>query len=288
MPKVILHSTYVTVVPIDKDVRLELDQQVEVFRDRYPKKAREPGTIRILHLCEPPVIKSPRKKLPRHAHEFDHILTYDPWVLKRYPQAQKFVYGTTFVDKAPDNREFSISTVVGTKLISKGHHLRQKFLKKAGKIRNPFRWFFSNQYEEDNIPIPAGGLKLGDDKSAVFRSQFHVAIENCRMPDYFTEKVMDCFMTKTVPIYWGCTNVADYFNPGGIITCKSLGALVKACNNITPDTYSRMQAAIDENYERAQKYVNLADRLADKIRELVGEQQVASKCSPNGEKAFSG
>ena len=275
MPKVIVHSDYKTVVPISSSLPIDkgglgsVEQTIEVFQDKYPKKPREPDTIRVLYLCEPPVIKSPRKKLPRHAHDFDYILTFDPWVLKRYPQAHKFVYGTIFTHKTPADREFSISTVVGTKLTSKGHRLRQKFLTRRNKIKTPFRWYFSQQYEEKGVKMPSNGFTLGDDKSPVFTSKFHVAIENCSMPDYFTEKIMDCFVTRTVPIYWGCKNISDYFNTDGIIVCKNLRALVRACNSITPETYTKMQAAMEENYERAQNYIHLGERLARKIEELI-------------------
>jgi len=34
---------------------------------------------------------------------------------------------------------------------------------------------------------------------------------------YFTEKILDCFRTRTVPIYWGCTNIREHFEADGII-----------------------------------------------------------------------
>jgi hypothetical protein len=41
--------------------------------------------------------------------------------------------------------------------------------------------------------------------------KFSLAIENSRYKDYFTEKIVDCFLTDTVPIYYGCPNITDYF-----------------------------------------------------------------------------
>ena len=46
---------------------------------------------------------------------------------------------------------------------------------------------------------------------------FHVAIENVRQPHYFTEKLLDCFLTNTMPIYWGCPNIGAYFDTSGMI-----------------------------------------------------------------------
>lgn len=42
--------------------------------------------------------------------------------------------------------------------------------------------------------------------------QFSIAIENCNEYGYFTEKIGDCILTDTTPIYMGCPNIQDYFN----------------------------------------------------------------------------
>ena len=47
---------------------------------------------------------------------------------------------------------------------------------------------------------------------------FSIAIENSRNGCYFTEKILDCFTTRTVPIYWGCPDIGDYFDMNVIIT----------------------------------------------------------------------
>ncbi len=40
---------------------------------------------------------------------------------------------------------------------------------------------------------------------------FHLAIENYRGPHHWTEKLADPFLSGCFPIYYGCTNAADYF-----------------------------------------------------------------------------
>ena len=44
---------------------------------------------------------------------------------------------------------------------------------------------------------------------------FSVAIENA--DDWFTEKILDCFLTGTVPVYYGTPSITKWFNPDGII-----------------------------------------------------------------------
>lgn len=38
-----------------------------------------------------------------------------------------------------------------------------------------------------------------------------IAIENSSQKNYFTEKLIDCFMSWSMPIYWGCPNIFDLF-----------------------------------------------------------------------------
>jgi FkbM family methyltransferase len=44
--------------------------------------------------------------------------------------------------------------------------------------------------------------------------KFSLAIENSEHINYFTEKIVDCFLTWTKPLYWGCPNIAEYFPNG--------------------------------------------------------------------------
>ena len=39
---------------------------------------------------------------------------------------------------------------------------------------------------------------------------FHIAIENFTTPYYMSEKVLNCFICSTMPIYWGCQNIGNY------------------------------------------------------------------------------
>ena len=59
------------------------------------------------------------------------------------------------------------------------------------------------------------------DKSEMFTdSMFHVAIENTSHKNYFTEKLHDCILTHTIPIYWGCPNISEFYNTDGLFCLK--------------------------------------------------------------------
>jgi hypothetical protein len=52
--------------------------------------------------------------------------------------------------------------------------------------------------------------------------RYSIAIENSQVPHYWTEKIADCFLAGTVPIYWGCPNIEDYFPSDAMIRLESL------------------------------------------------------------------
>lgn len=42
------------------------------------------------------------------------------------------------------------------------------------------------------------------------KNMFAVAIENTNHRGYFTEKILDLFLLRSIPIYWGCSNIGDF------------------------------------------------------------------------------
>ena len=96
-----------------------------------------------------------------------------------------------------------------------------------------------------------------DSKKWVFNSQFSIAIENSTEEDWFSEKLLGCFEALTVPIYIGCPNILDYFDPRGMIIVKSLKELMEVTNSLTPETYQRMLPYLKENRKRALKILSL-------------------------------
>ena len=90
---------------------------------------------------------------------------------------------------------------------------------------------------------------------------FHIAVENTKHNNYFTEKIIDAFLTKTLPIYWGCPNIDKYFNKDGILTFETEEELFNIVNNLTPEFYFSKLETIIKNYHTALSYVNYVERL---------------------------
>ena len=82
------------------------------------------------------------------------------------------------------------------------------------------------------------------------RYAFSIAMENSREDFYFTEKLIDCILMGTVPIYWGCPSIARYFDPRGILSFSSLNELGQILDSLSWQLYKSLQSYIVENFHR--------------------------------------
>lgn len=188
------------------------------------------------------------KILKTKMDKFHYVLTYDKSLVETDPS--KFLYyaiGGCWI--AEDKRVISpktelVSMIASAKNSTPGHKLRHEIVKAfPGRIS-----FFGS------IAQPIAEKSLG---LAPYR--FSVAIENCVIDDYFTEKIIDCFATGTVPIYWGTSHIDQYFDPKGMIQFTTVDELQAILDDLSPARYEAMMPAIEENFRRAKSYMIAED-----------------------------
>ena len=93
---------------------------------------------------------------------------------------------------------------------------------------------------------------------------------NAKHNHYFTETLVDTFRCGTVPIFWGCDNIGEYFNEKGILRFNTGPELIKILDNLSEQKYHEMMPYIEENYEIAKKYVCVDDVIAENIIKTLG------------------
>jgi len=77
---------------------------------------------------------------------------------------------------------------------------------------------------------------------------FNIVIENVNYNNWYN-KIGDNFATRTVPIYWGCPNLAKFgYDEKGIIRFNNKEELLDIINNLTPEKYYEMLPSIEHNY----------------------------------------
>ena len=75
--------------------------------------------------------------------------------------------------------------------------------------------------------------------------KFSIAMENSEGDGYVSEKIVDSFISGTIPIYYGDYTIDEYINPKSFILIKNEENIEKKINYIKE---------IDQNYE---KYTNI-------------------------------
>jgi hypothetical protein len=121
-----------------------------------------------------------------------------------------------------------VSMIASNKRMCREHLYRQEIVKK-----------FSGQCDH----FGRGFNEIKDKEDGLKDYCFSFALENATYPNMFTEKITDCFMTGTIPIYYGITNIGDYFNTDGIIILTDNFKI----EDLTFELYYSKMVAVKEN-----------------------------------------
>lgn len=270
--KVKFHYSY----PISLDI--DCNKQVDVYIDQFTTEPIPKDSLRIVILQEPwrePLVPLVQK----HKDCYTHLLTYQEDVLDSNPKARLFHFPNTWIkDYKFPKKEFSVSTVVGGKKFMPGHELRHELWRNRDQINIPKKFYLSGNAKHSHSFVKfneadyTDQLVLGASKEPLFDSMFHIVIENCSIANYFSEKLIDCFQTKTIPIYWGCTNIGEYFNLKGIIVVKSIDQIMNVCTNISDDYYECLLPYIEENYLLSNKWCDQDEQLKNGVNLILKEE----------------
>jgi hypothetical protein len=225
---------------------------------------------------EPESIIRVKDYLISNWRNFKYIITFNQEVLDSCPNAREYIHGTVWITQPEyssinvNSKQFRISTIVGNKNLTDGHRLRHQLL-------NNEKLFPSIEFFVSIIPPPTTLKNLlakkkqivGPSKFKTFQYfQFQVVIENSRQTNYFTEKLMDCLITKTIPIYWGCPNISKFFDTTGWIIFDDLSDLKFKLGLLTPEYYSSYENVINSNFQRCLEYVKIGDNINKTLRSL--------------------
>jgi hypothetical protein len=107
-------------------------------------------------------------------------------------------------------------------------------------------------------------------REALAPFRFSVAMENAASDFYFTEKLVDCLLTETVPIYFGCPSIDMLFDPRGMLRFATLDELNRHLDRLTPELYDEMRPYALANKEavvakRWHNHAGLLSRLSDQL-----------------------
>lgn len=227
------------------DLRLE-----EAIGDPTPKKIAlliEPRGLSAKHYLDAWELRS----------HFHTILTYDRSLIDKGEPFKFYPVGGSWISRweiFEKTREVSI--LVSDKHTTKGHQLRHAIV---DRFREEI-----HVYGEPYTPY------LGSKAPSLRLYRYSVIVESDWADWYFTEKLIDCLSQGSIPIYWGCPDIARFFDPNGILSFNSLDELAEILKMIGEDDYARRLPAIHWNFEAAKEYRCAEDWIVTNYPDLFG------------------
>ena len=258
------------------------NKPITVFND-YPIQSLEElklNPYNILMVMEPNQLFGIHDWAIQNAHLFSIVLTWGQEILDACPNSIFFPFGISWLDKEYVNnidkldKKFEVSFLCGGKQRIEGHHLRHRLYKRENEINIPKQWYYTlpdYDYNEGHHTIIKYEDKCpGHEKKRLWNSMFSICIENSSNRGYHTEKIIDAFLSKTVPIYWGCPNLEELgYDPAGFIYCNDENEIIEATNKLIPEDYFNRKKAINHNYELAKYYADLFSRFRETLKEII-------------------
>lgn len=257
------------------------EDDIAVFTDAFipdpvvlSVKAKRKAAVFIEPRCVKPYLYEFVESNPSVLDRFDVVLTHDDRILERFTNARLMpLLGGSFILKEDHDiyeKHKDISIVASEKRYAFGHALRHEIINAFPQL-DAYGPDYVNLYKDYEAVEPKSLRdtynKVTGNLLRAFRDyRYSVVVENMQHDRYFTEKIINCFVTGTIPIYWGARKIGDFFDERGILviepTANSIeGALAQA----TKELYKKCQPYIKENFERAQNYLSLDRKIKEGI-----------------------
>lgn len=236
------------------------DNDIIVFTDRYLEYAKKIiGKKIVALLCEPIAIRPAIYKWAALNYiKFDYILTSNRELLNKIPNgiwaqtAGSWLYQEEW-DIYSKNKNVSI--IASYKRFTEGHILRHDII---NKYRDKIDLICGNGYNHINSKLTA----LQD-------YRYQIVVENCDCPDYYTEKLLDCFLSGVIPIYWTSSDwIDEYFDRNGIINFNNIEDVGKILSYIKENgehLYEILIESVRNNFKTAKTYGVVEDYLYNNI-----------------------
>lgn len=213
--------------------------QISIHIDNGLLLSTNPKTKNYGWLCEsktiiPNIYDWCKKNIELLKHKFIKVFTHDYELCKlsdifqlTYCSAKSyFEHGEIY----PKSK--LVSMIASNKVMCNEHVFRQQMIKKFAKHCDHFG---------------RGYRYLANKKDGLRDYCFSFAIENATYPNMFTEKITDCFMSGTIPIYYGISNIGDYFNKEGIIILDENFRI----EDLSFDLYYSKIESVKDNFSRS-------------------------------------
>jgi hypothetical protein len=192
---------------------------------------------------------------PSILENFEMVFTHDRSLLELDDKIKYLPMGMTWIhNPAIRNKTKLVSMISSSKNMCDGHRYR-------------LSWVDRLYGQLDFFGTANGGVRIDNKETALDDYMFSVAIENASYSGYFTEKIIDCFATGTIPIYYGDPDIGQVFDDRGIIKLTEDFDI----KSLTPELYKSKLRYVVKNFDLSKEYWSIQDYLYNNYLKETGE-----------------
>jgi hypothetical protein len=198
--------------------------------------------------------------LGKRGNDYRRIFTHNASILEKYSHARFVPGGGVWIGGSHAGGLIDIHSK--SRLVS---------MISSKKLRSPLHRFrlaaaIQTKSQSKKFDVSIGSSRV-ESWNFLESHAFNIAIENYVDDFYFTEKLLNCFATGTVPIYRGARQIGDFFNSAGIIQFTTLKELSTILKNLDMVEYERRMEALQDNFTRVQKFLTIEDFIYQNYKE---------------------
>lgn len=216
------------------DISFYIDGEMRKGFDDHPEH-RKFGWLLESQSIRQHIVDDLRENFETFFEHYEAIFTHNQSLIALDDRFKfTFTSGSWIQDFGLHPKTKLISAINSGKAMNKGHQWRNDFI----SIHAEHFDLFGNSTKH----LPRKEIGLND-------YMFSVAIENCQYDSYFTEKILDCFATGTIPIYAGAPDIGNFFNSEGILFIHEDFDF----RSISEELYYSKIDAVKDNLERVRQ-----------------------------------
>ena len=234
-----------------KDITCYCDREIVSNIDTKKDKIKFAWLVEASSII-PDVVNNVKNNYQRISENYDFLISHDRSVINL---ASNFYYlpphGYLIKEPKIHKKTKLVSFITSNKRYCEGHNYRLSWYDKL----------------KDKVDVFGKGINhISEKEIGLNEYMFSIVIENSQYETYWSEKILDAFMTGTIPIYHGSRDIGDYFNLDGIIILNDSFSL----DDINEQLYYSKIDVIKDNFERALKYFTAEDLIIKKF--LIGDK----------------
>jgi len=194
----------------------------------------------------PDLVKFFMEDTQTNISKFNKIFTHNNELIQKDKKFE-FIHPTGYwVDEKNLKEKTKLVSMIASS--KKNTPMQKKRNRFANKMQNKIDVFGEGRYEIENK------------EDGLSQYYFSYVFENDLTPDYFSEKILDCFAMKTIPIYFGTPTINKYFHEEGIIYFKK-----HKLSSLSKELYYEKMSFVNENYQTVIDYKIPEDSILNKM-----------------------